>query len=1129
MLNLIKSNRMENLAQALFAVIGKGPGNPIASEFIGIQSRGMKQWLSQGITRHFGVCANVRFMFPRQMLEYIREQGCETQGPGLSGPGLLDRDMMAWGVLDALMARAAEPARADSRFLGPGTYLEHDTTGTKAMALSRRIAAVLDDYQVYRPDMLAAWGRGEDLESEDPQALWQAFLWQTLIHKGMSLPDQMQACLSSFESGTVNAHALPRRISLFGISAMPPVFLNLFNLLSRHMDIFLFLLTPTYQFFFDLPSARQQERAALKDEAVSALPEEGNPLLGALGQSSRETQGILENFDYDEPMGDLFVDPAVMPEDTDEKDPDGPGPADMLWVIQSDILNLIWRGKGRADSPIAVSPGDNSLAVHACHSPMREAQVLKDLLLDAFNRDPGLCPHDVVVMMPDIEAYAPFLEAVFSQSPGLPFTVSDRRRRSESLTLSAFLSILDMKESRLEKSKILGLLSCPVIADKFGLTQGDQDLVSALFDSAGILWGRDGAHRERILGRPYEHNSWTFGLNRLMAGFALPEASTVFVNGVLPCDGFEGLEGEILGKCAHFIHSLFKALDLMASPGTVREWAIRFRTIISDMLAKDLGNDGDMAVLLNALDDMEKQAGQAGFDRPISFPAVRLALTAKLDVHVSQGRFLSGDITFCNIMPMRSIPFKLVCLMGMDAQSFPRTGSSPGFDLIRQNPRLGDKQDRQEDCEIFLEALLCARRGLIITYTGMRISDNTPVPVASPVAELIDTVENSFVFPQGFQWQFVHPLHPFSPVYFSDIHGPGLGPGFFSYSNAQCRICSSQSTRNNGDGDTAGAPCFCFRDPEVDNTLQHQVSKDIPVIALADLIAFFRHPVQYYVTKTLGLIYQEPGQVPDEREPFRLSGLPLYQLGSLAVETHEDFDLYPMVKAQGCLPFGKKGEQEWARINDLAEPVKHLAQNERLGRAPRSLALSLQTDACCITGQVTHVYDPCRVVAGFGRLNPSRLLTQWIMHLAYSCIEDHPGTTVMIGQDPKGRKPAVRFEFSAIEEKSRARALILDLAGYYLNGKARVFPFFADLCFHLVVDLSSREYDLSAPSLAKALGKCAGLWCNNFNSTGEGFNRYTALVFGQDTPFADPTSLGRSGVLDAGLAVYRPMLEYFIS
>ncbi|MCG8553056.1 MAG: exodeoxyribonuclease V subunit gamma [Desulfobacterales bacterium] len=1124
MLNLIKSNRMENLAQGLCAVIGEDPGNPMSPEFIGIQSRGMKQWLSQVIARHFGVCANVRFMFPRQILEYIRELSCENLETGLPESGLLNRDMMAWAVLGALMENLSEPARADNGFLGPRSYLEHDDTGTKAMALSRRIASVLDDYQVYRPDMLADWGKGEIQNADHPHTLWQAVLWQSVIKKGISLPDQMQACVAALDSGAINTTGLPRRISLFGISAMPPFFLDLFNVLGRNVDVFMFLLTPTHHFFFDLPSPRQQEKDALKKKAVSRLPQEGNPLLTALGQGSREIQGLLENFDYDEPMGDMFHDPVAMPEDnvTDEQDPHGAVP-DMLRVIQSDILNLVRRGKGRADGPMAVAPGDDSLAVHACHSPMREAQVLKDLVLDAFNRDPGLNPHDVVVMMPDIEAYAPFLEAVFSQAPGLPFTVSDRRRRSESLTLSAFLNILNMKEARLEKSKIMGLLSSPVIADKFGLSMADQDIVSALFDLAGILWGKDGAHRQKILGRPYEHNSWAFGLNRLMAGFALPEASRLFVNDVLPCDGVEGLEGEILGKCTHFIHSLFKALDLMESPGTVPEWTARFRAVISQMLAKDLGNDGDMAVLLNALDDMEKQAGQAGFDQQISFAAVRLALTAKLDVNVSQGSFISGGITFCNLMPMRSIPFKLVCLMGMDAQSFPRTGTSPGFDLIRQNPRLGDKQDRLEDCELFLEALLCARLRLIITYTGMRISDNAPVPVASPVAELIDTIEKSFAFQKGFQWRFIHPLHPFSPVYFSGSHGPG----YFSYSNAQCRICSGRNAIIQK-GETV-ASSFGFQDMDNDRAPEERDSKETPGIALSDLIAFFRHPVKFYVTETLGVVYPEPGEVPDEREPFRLSGLSLYQLGAMAVENRENIDLFPMVKAQGRLPFGTKGEQEWARIYELAEPVKHLAQDETAGAAPRTLELYLQTEAGSITGQVTDVYESGRVAAGFGRVNATRLLTQWIMHLAYSCVQDRPGATILVGQDPKYRKPVVRFKFCPVEEKSRAQALLLELAGVYLTGRTTVFPFFTDLCFQLVSDLSTRDYDLSSPSLAKALNKCTGLWHNSFNSTGERFNRYTAFVFGQDNPFSDPSSLEHFGVLDAGLAVYRPMLEYLKS
>ena len=434
----------------------------------------------------------------------------------------------------------------------------------------------------------------------------------------------------------------------------------------------------------------------------------------------------------------------------------------------------------------------------------------------------------------------------------------------------------------------------------------------------------------------------------------------------------------------------------------------------------------------------KSRPARPGFERQISFAAVRQALEARLDVHVSQGSFLSGGITFCNLMPMRSIPFKLVCLMGMDAQSFPRTGTSPGFDLIRQHPRLGDKQERREDCDLFLEALLCARLRLIITYTGMRISDNAPVPVASPVAELIDVAENSFVFPKNFQWQFVHPLHPFSPVYFSDA----AGPGFFSYSAAQCRICSSRDAGGKGTSDTAASAFYCFGQPDCDTPLPQHDPEEIPKVALSDLVTFFKHPVRYYLTQTLGMVYPEPGEESDEREPFRLGGLPLYQLGSLVVEQQDGLDLFAMVKARGALPFGKKAEQEWGRINSLAQPVKDLAQKELVDRQACQLDVCLQTDLCTITGQVGDVYGQGRVTAGFGKLNPSRLLIQWIMHLAYSCVHDHPGATVMVGRDPKGRTPAVKFEFGTIKEKSLAQAHLFDLARYYLDGRASIFPFF---------------------------------------------------------------------------------------
>ena len=1121
MLNLIKSNRMENLAEVLCAVISQVPEDPMTPEFIGIQSRGMKQWLTRLISVRFGVCSNIQFQFPRQLLEYVQDLVEARDSKSVRKEFLLDRDMMTWAVMDCLMDmdRGSNDAEDESQSEGPGLYIKNDHTGMKTLALARRIATVFDDYQIYRPDLLADWRKTSDIRQAANQDVWQAKMWKDLVKKGMPLPERMDSCLSRLAEPESSIYQLPERISLFGVSTMPPRFLEAFEIMARQMEIYLFLLTPSAHFFFDLKSKRQQERIALQEPLNESFDlDVGNPLLSALGRSGREFHGILENFDYHEPMEDLFADPL------DDSQTD----SSMLKVIQSDILNLIAREPGLEESPVSVGFDDRSISIHACHSPMREAQVLKDLILDAFDRVPDLYPHDVIVMMPDIEAYAPFLEAVFSQEPGLPYTISDRRKRSESVTLEGFLNILQLKESRLEKSKVLDLLSSPVIAGKFGLSMADQETLSISLDAAGVLWGKDKAHRVEILGKGYTQNTWTFGLERLMTGYALPAGQDDTAGSVLPCDGFEGLEADLLGRCAHFIHTLFGVLDRLDHAGTLDTWIDRFKNILQTMLASDQRNEGDIGFLLAALDEMAEEGHRAGFKKKISFQAARDALTAKLDRNVSQGSFLAGSITFCNLMPMRSIPFKLVCLMGMDEKSFPRNQAAPGFDLIRQHPRLGDKLEREEDCYLFLESLLSAREQLIITYTGMSISDNSPIPCAVPVAELADVVEKSFDFSTGFVWQYVHPPHPFNPAYFVPPENNQLPNHLYSFSQSQCRIAQDRQTKAQvlkSQGKDFSSFCFTTGDEieNANNMLPVQAGEEELSIELSELIRFFRHPVQDYVTRTMGLVFPEMGEEINDREPFQVRGLSQYQLGSQVIKNDEDQDLYSLVKAAGQLPFGHKGEVEWRRIEGLGEPVKKLAQDIFPDESFKRLDIDIKTGAYLLTGQVKDVHSSGRAVCDFGQVTPGRLLTQWIHHLAYCAVAELPGPTQLIGRDPDKRKPVVVFEFDPVKEQ--AGSLIEKLARYFQLGSTRVLPFFCTPCFYMVKDLSKREYELDDASLEKCLSKAGALWSGNNFVAGEIQNRYTSLVFKDINPFANPDALRQSGVLDIGLSIFKPMLE----
>ena len=408
-------------------------------------------------------------------------------------------------------------------------------------------------------------------------------------------------------------------------------------------------------------------------------------------------------------------------------------------------------------------------------------------------------------------------------------------------------------------------------------------------------------------------------------GYGLAQGAEELVASVLPCDVFEGLEAQILGKMAHFGYTLFERLADLSTPKTIQKWGECFRALVSSMMEKTHANEGDLGFLLQSIDELVRDGETAGYAKKLDFSVARDLLEGKLDKTISQGSFLAGSITFCNLMPMRSIPFKVVALMGMDESSFPRKAGAAGFDLIQKYPRPGDKQERQEDQYLFLESLLSARDRLIITYTGMGIKDNAPIPCSGVVAQLMDVMEESFVFPAGRGVCSHHPLHPFSPLYFgssgsgssgsgssdsdpSDSNPPGVKEyrPFLSFSQDQCKIAISQAAMERM-GDRSDKPVFLPPDFHLapDIGLGPGIGPGLSAVnqdghlTLEDLVRFFRNPLESFVTRGLNLSFAAIEEAAPDREAFQLSGLDRYSLGSYYMDRASSSDLYPLVREIG--------------------------------------------------------------------------------------------------------------------------------------------------------------------------------------------------------------------------------------
>ena len=445
--------------------------------------------------------------------------------------------------------------------------------------------------------------------------------------------------------------------------------------------------------------------------------------------------------------------------------------------IQADIFHL--RDRGREDCPrLPVSKADTSLRVHSCHSPLREVEVLYDHLLDWFQRDPTLAPRDVLVMTPDIEAYAPFIQAVFDapEEPGkrIPFSVADRGIRAASQVMAAFFNLLSLPATRLEATSVLRLLETETVRAKFGLAESDLDITPGLGSRGPTSVGARTRSSARAWACPAWRRTpgsreWTgCSLGYAMAGKGEEDVSTVCCPSMM--------SKAAARRCSAISPSICSGSS-RRSPRCVRGEASASGRQVLLSAAGDASSSRpksqvqELLLIRSTLRELASQAAEAGCAEPVDLAVILESLNQLLEEDRFGSGFITGGVTFCALKPMRSIPFKVICLIGMNDGAFPRTDRHLSFDLMAQKPRLGDRSLRADDRYLFLETLLSARERLHISYVGQSIRDNSEAPPSVLVSELLDYVAQAYELPgEDILKDHVlvrHRLQAFSPAYFT--------------------------------------------------------------------------------------------------------------------------------------------------------------------------------------------------------------------------------------------------------------------------------------------------------------------------------------------------------------------------
>jgi exodeoxyribonuclease V gamma subunit len=1013
---LYHSNSLEVLAGLLAEQLRKPAAGQslLAPEAILIPQVAMRRWLQASLAAEYGIAANLEFLTPG---EFVSRALTANVGGGADD---LDAGAMRWHLYaalrdDRLMTRP--PLRALAAYVAGEDPL-------KAWALAGELGDVFEKYQAWRRDWLLRWEAGAD--PEDPQAI----LWRRIAEGRPYRARRIHDYLTRFSGeGTALPQGLPSRMFAFATLNISPDVLRVLATQARVGTLHFYMPSPTHTYWGDLQRRGEQHRPDADPGAAD------NRLLQAWGAAGRDFVAVLGSYEVVHPAGDFpaYVDPEAT----------ASGEPSLLHRLQGDLFHR--RATPGLPLRAEVHRGDPSLQVHACHTRLRELQVLHDqvrALLEDPRFDPPLQPREIAVLSPDIDPYVPYLDAVFgghSSDGALPYALADTSPLASEPLAEVFLALLALPISRFGLHEILDLLASAPIAEAAGLDEASLERLRNWLHAAGARWGLDATHRQRHQAPADDAYTWRFALDRLLLGHASGEEDDI--DGVAPWPHLEGSALAALDTLIGLLRVLERQQQVLSEPMSPSTWRERLLELLDSLVPANPAMPRAQRALerLRALiDEFARDAERAGFTATVSAEVVRAHFAATLGEADTRAPLLTGGISFGRMVPMRLLPFRVICLLGMNDGDFPRRDPAAGLnrltaELGTERRRAGDRSTREDDRFLFLQLFASAQEVFYLSYLGADARDGTVREPSLLVSELLAAAAQSHVDPRAASTALVvrHPLQPFSAAAFGAPDEDGPDPRRFSF----CR-----QWRSAVDGLTGQRQPLA---PWVDGALPADLTPLQTTVSIDDLRRLFLDPAGQFLRHRLGMRLPEAAEQDSDLEPLQAStrGLEQYELQQQIFEaalTDAGDGLYERLLARGLLPSGPLGRRQLdERLRQLRPHAQAFAQWR--GDAPaQSRRLQVQIDGVDVHGRLSGWYPGGLGRVQVGGVNARAAIRhglEWLLLRASG--EPTPYLRFFEHEDGLGPHPMDHVPLAQAD----AQAALLQLLALYRQGLQAPLPF----------------------------------------------------------------------------------------
>ncbi|MFC8047455.1 exodeoxyribonuclease V subunit gamma [Nocardia sp. NPDC057353] len=1012
-LHIHRAERADTLADALARQLATPPADPFAAEVVAVPAKGIERWLTQRLARVLGtsgpgaadgIAAAVRFPSPATLVAE-----CTAAASGVApGDDPWERDRVVWALLRVIDGAVGQPwATVLTRHLGA------EERAGRRYATAVRLATLFENYAAQRPALITEWAAGADTDGTGaplPADLaWQPALWRALRAAiGVPGPAERLAGACARLRADPASTALPQRLSIFGPTRLPADQRAVLSALATHRDLHLWLTHPSPVLWNRLAA----HPPALLRSADTSVREVRNPLLAGLGRDIRELQQRLAGCEAE--IIDEYLEPEVGPLGAAPSEggapvsgastpapgapPAGRGTSrTLLGTLQDAVREDSW-----PPTPDPSLAADGTVRVHLCHGQARQVEVLRDALLGIFAADPTLEPRDVLVMCPDVETFAPLVRAAFGARgdtadehahPGhrLRVRLADRGRAVTNPLLTVVATLLELADGRVTVTQVLDLAAAETVRRLCGFDDDELERLRGWAADSGARWGIGQRQRQAFGLADFAQNTLNSAVDRILLGVTAAETEGDWLDLALPLDDVDSNDVDLAGRFAEYVDRLAVCLRDLRGPRPAPEWsAVLMRAL--DLLC-------DVPEHLSwqrteARTELAAATEHAG-EVVLRLADVATVLAGRLAAAPTRANFRTGELTVCTLVPMRSVPHRVVVLLGLDDEVFPRAGGVDGDDVLARAPQVGEREPRGEDRQLLLDAVLAAGERLLVCYTGADPVTGAHRPPAVPVAELLDALR-AHTGPAADQVVLRHPLQSFDRRNFTPDNPFGFDPVALAGARA------------------AAAPPRP-RPPFLVEPLPRMEPGDVE---LADLVAFVQHPVRAFLGQRLGLRVPDHEEEIDDRLPVELDGLAKWDLGERLLTARltgtDPETLRAAEWRRGGLPPFALGAAVLDEVERTVETLVRTAQpHYEIPARAVDIALDLGNGRR-LTGTVPEVHGDRLVSTTYSRVAAKHRIGAWVALLALACTEDRSWQALTIGRG-KFRTPAWRSELTAPE------------------------------------------------------------------------------------------------------------------